>query len=34
MPVVLRPDELEEWLFGEPRAFSSRAGIPLERQNA
>jgi putative SOS response-associated peptidase YedK len=34
MPVVLRPDELEEWLFGEPRAFSSRASIPLERQKA
>ncbi|MDR0349985.1 MAG: SOS response-associated peptidase [Coriobacteriales bacterium] len=32
MPVVLRPDELDEWLFGEPRAFSIRSNIELCRQ--
>jgi putative SOS response-associated peptidase YedK len=34
MPVVLRSHELEEWLFGEPRAFTSRASINLRRQSA
>ncbi|MDR2106802.1 MAG: SOS response-associated peptidase [Coriobacteriales bacterium] len=34
MPVILRPGEVEEWLFGEPRAFSTRSGIELQRQGA
>jgi putative SOS response-associated peptidase YedK len=32
MPVVLRPSELEEWLFGDPQAFIDRNHINLLRQ--
>jgi putative SOS response-associated peptidase YedK len=32
MPVVLRQNELEEWLFDEPRAFTARPNIKLQRQ--
>jgi putative SOS response-associated peptidase YedK len=34
MPVVLRPAEVKEWLFKEPRAFTSRAGIELYRRGS
>jgi putative SOS response-associated peptidase YedK len=29
MPVVLRPDELDEWLYGKPMAFARRDSIKL-----
>ena len=31
MPVILREDELEEWLYGEPLAFVDRGRIALRR---
>jgi putative SOS response-associated peptidase YedK len=34
MPVILRQNELEGWLFDEPRAFSVRPNIKLRRQPA
>ena len=32
MPVVLRPSEIEEWLFGNPQVFIDRSNIALQRQ--
>jgi len=32
MPVVLRPNELEEWLFGDPLALTDRSQVLLQRE--
>ena len=34
MPVVLRSDELAEWLYGDPLAFIDRSGIELRQRDA
>jgi putative SOS response-associated peptidase YedK len=34
MPVILRQNELEEWLFGEPHTFTTRSTLKLQRQPA